>query len=89
MDNSLTLNPSRWECKYNVVWIPPSTAERPYTARFATILGSFFGIWFRARKSEGGARQVKACHSVKVAPKSTALSGSGISSLRLCQRHLT
>ena len=51
MDNSLSLNHSRWECKYHVVWIPKYRKKTLY-GQVRKYLGDVFRDLARARESE-------------------------------------
>ena len=51
MDNSLSLNHSRWECKYHVVWIPKYRKKTLY-GQVRRYLGEVFRELAKARESE-------------------------------------
>ena len=51
MDNSLSLNHSRWECKYHVVWIPKYRKKSLY-GEVRRYLGAVFRELAKARESE-------------------------------------
>ena len=51
MDNSLSLNHSRWECKYHVVWIPKYRKKTLY-GEVRRYLGEVFRDLAKARESE-------------------------------------
>ena len=51
MDNSSSLNHSRWECKYHVVWIPKYRRKTLY-GQVRKYLGEVFRDLARAKESE-------------------------------------
>ena len=51
MDNSLSLNHSRWECKYHEVWIPKYRKKTLY-GQVRRYLGEVFRELAKARESE-------------------------------------
>ena len=51
MDNSFSLNHSRWECKYHVVWIPKYRKKTLY-GQVRRYLGEVFRELAKARESE-------------------------------------